>query len=520
MNFEDKIKLHYPLPIAQLYAAVQLEIDPRLQVKKLVELFEGTVRYLALIGLAGYIHHQLADPQVESLRSGLVRPSLGHWVGLLRATSYLLTTSQFQLLGDNLNQNRNSDAVGEATRQLTEMLDLPPKAKRLKIDHFLSIMVEFRNKKDGHGFLPRWQARKIVPSLEAALLLWLEELTILEQQKLVYLAQVEWQEPQFLYRGLNLNTGNYLTSFTSSGAKGLAGSRIYLHHPTSNEFLPLYPFFIFDDDIRLLYVYNELSNQDKLLLRCPYETLGGETPRYLDVNKTMVVGLGLSVPVTDEAIAEETTPATSELPQTPTTTIEEKMQREPEVVPPVSGPDLFTEPSLQPPAALPEVISPSPPLLTFDDVTEQLERRIRQVCRPQARYPVLWIVGPPCSGKTAIAKAVCLRAAWTYIDFTLDPGCLDSLAGQEETYQPETFLKYLHNLCQSTTAEVIILDEIEPLLGWWSWDEQEAFFQKIARATRLRCGVALVTRLRNTSQFEKITPSKNHVFEIPIGVEP
>lgn len=101
-------------------------------------------------------------------------------------------------------------------------------------------------------------------------------------------------------------------------------------------------------------------------------------------------------------------------------------------------------------------------------------------------------------------------------------GCffvLDSLTGREETYQPEDFLKYLRRLCQSTPAEVLVLDEIEPLLGWWSWEEQEAFFQKIARATRLDCGVALVTRLRTVPQLENIAPGKNQVFEIPNGVE-
>lgn len=521
MKLEEKIRLHYPLPITKLYTAVYQETDPRLQVEKLIELFEGTSRFLALIGLAGYIHHQLVDSQVEQLRPGLARPSLGHWVNLLRGTAPLLAPYQFHLLGDKYNQNRNSDVIGEVTRQLTEMLNLPPKAKRLKLDHFLTAVVEFRNKKRGHGSLPRWQAKEIVSPLENALLQWLDELTVLEQQKLVYLTQVEWkEETQFSYHGFNLNVGDAPLSFSSSGTKPLSSNRVYLFNSAGDEYLPLYPFFAFDEDFRLLYVYSELSSQDKPLLRCPFETLGGEAPYYVDVNKAIIVGL-MEAPAEGEST--ETTVDTEVAPvetiaEASTKISDETPQLKPEPVTSSPQPDIFDTGPPQP--ILPQPDLPAPPaIITFDDVVRQLESRVRQVCRPQARYPVLWVLGGPCTGKTSIARAVCQQAGWRYVDFTLDSGCLDSLVGREESYRPEDFLTYIRSLGQVTT-KVVVLDEIEPLLGWWSWDEQEVFFRIIARATRLKCGVALVTRLRNSQQFEKIAPGQNQIFQIPKGVEP
>lgn len=501
MSIVDKIRLHYPLPITKLYAAVQLETDPRLQAQKLVELFEGLVRYLALIGLAGYIHHQLVDPRVEQLRPGLARPSLGHWVNLLKALAPLMIPYHIDLLGNKSTKNRNPDAVGGATRHLAEILDYSAKIRRIKLEHFLDAVVQFRNKKFGHGTLSRPQAKEIVQPLEAALLLWFEELTVLEQHKLVYLAQVEWLEPQFNYRGIDLNVGDSPFSFTAQGSKGLSHSRVYLYSSTNNEFTPLYPFFSFDHDILLLYVYSELSSQDKPLLRCPYETPGAEIPCELDASKNNVIGVGETT--SQDLLTEVTSKMAGATADTPTEPLG-KITKE------AAQPDTSPQPDLLP---------SKPEKITFDGVVQQLENRIWQVCRRRARYPVLWVVGMPCSGKTAIARAVCQHADWQYIDFTLDTGHLDGLIGQEETYQPEDFLRYLRDLCQSTTAEIVVLDEIEPLLGWWHWDEQEVFFKEIARATRLNCGVALVTRLRSVKQLEKIVPGKNQIFEIHKGVK-
>ena len=93
MGVTEKIKFSSPLPIAKLYEAMQLETEPRERTRRLIDLFERTSQYLVLIGLSCYLKQELSDDKVESLRPGLARPSLGHWVELLKAISKSLRTN-------------------------------------------------------------------------------------------------------------------------------------------------------------------------------------------------------------------------------------------------------------------------------------------------------------------------------------------------------------------------------------------------------------------------------------------
>ncbi len=158
--------------------------------------------------------------------------------------------------------------------------------------------------------------------------------------------------------------------------------------------------------------------------------------------------------------------------------------------------------------------------MNFELLTHTIETRVRQVCNSQARYRVLWIIGPPRSGKTSICRFVCRHNGWKYVDFTLEPGFLDSLLGQEETYRPEDFLAFLRLLCSKIVEEVIVLDEIEPLLGLWSWEQQELFFKQVGYATRLTAGVVIVTRLSTTQELVNLLPGTDHICEISQGEEP
>ncbi|HDQ73632.1 MAG TPA: hypothetical protein ENN19_16275 [Chloroflexi bacterium] len=80
MTVGEIIRTQFPLSLAKRYEAVLLEGEPQLRVIRLIELYESSLRHLALVGLAAYRHLGLADEAVESAREGLVRPSLGHWM--------------------------------------------------------------------------------------------------------------------------------------------------------------------------------------------------------------------------------------------------------------------------------------------------------------------------------------------------------------------------------------------------------------------------------------------------------
>lgn len=157
--------------------------------------------------------------------------------------------------------------------------------------------------------------------------------------------------------------------------------------------------------------------------------------------------------------------------------------------------------------------------MSIELLAQRLEAQIQQVCRPQARYRVLWVIGPPRSGKTSLCRFVCRRKDWKYVDFTLEPGFLDRLVGQEEFYRPEDFLGFLQLLCGNIYEEVIVLDEIEPLLGLWTWEQRESFFKQVGHPPRLKAGVVIVTRLLNNQELIKLVPGSDHIFEVTQGAE-
>jgi hypothetical protein len=152
---------------------------------------------------------------------------------------------------------------------------------------------------------------------------------------------------------------------------------------------------------------------------------------------------------------------------------------------------------------------------------QDIEDRVRLVCDAQKRYRVLWITGKPRCGKTSLCRSICVGQGWRYINFTLHQGFLDSLIGREETYRPEDFLADLRRWCAETNEEIMILDEIEPLLSLWTWEQQEVFFKRIGRETNLNIGIAIVTRSRSAQQLYQILLGmhSDHVYEIPEGVD-
>lgn len=305
MDMTEKLRLSYPLPISKLYEIMQLEAEPQLRVQKMLFLFEGIFRYLALIGLASYIHHQLTDPYVEEARIGLKKPSLGNWLGLLRNTASLLESTDFPLLVNGFHHKYEDDSILEATRVLARTLGQKHGWKKADLNKFLGTVVEFRNKKIAHPniLFPVREAREVNTSLEAAINQWLKELAILHQQHLVYIDRVEWQDSRFVYYGTNLNSGTSLFRLELVRNKPVAPGQVYLHEPVNDSLMPLYPFFVFDSDAHLLYIYNELSDKGELILRCPYKAPGARAAHYLECDESIIMGIKPTpeTPTSDDA---------------------------------------------------------------------------------------------------------------------------------------------------------------------------------------------------------------------------
>ncbi|MCQ3973996.1 MAG: hypothetical protein DPW09_11165 [Anaerolineae bacterium] len=311
---EEKIRLHYPLPIAKLFESMLLEDEARQRTRKLVELFERTAQYLVLVGLASYTHYQLFDPQVENLRPDLTRPSLGHWIGLLKTISNALQSRDPGFLTATPNYAYKDEPISNAVQVLNQITRSQP-PKKVKLNNFLDTIVEFRNKKLGHGSLSVAEAKNANPLLESALNQWLESLSVLYERRLLYIARVEWQAPHFVYIGTNLNSGTSYKPLTLQGNKAINHKQVYLHVPTTSELIALNPLFVYNSDTYVLYVYGELSNQNKPLLKCLYEAPGVDASLSLDIDSSVIVG-------THTHPIDHTQPEFDEIPQKLKTTEE------------------------------------------------------------------------------------------------------------------------------------------------------------------------------------------------------
>lgn len=296
----DVINLRYPLPIAKLFEAMGLEMEPRLRLFKLVELFEVTVRHVALVSLAVYDHHRLSDPKVENCRGTLEKPSLGNWVSLLITTASGLGPHHSALGALDPNQIHKNDRISGAIQVIAGILQNPTRSQKFKLSRFLGSMVELRNRKFAHGSITVPEAKRLVEPLEKALMQWLGELAVLRERQLVHIATVAWQDAVYVYSGTNLNSGAVRESLKLEGDTRISNDQVYLYDPTGGDLLPLHPYFIYDDDVRLLYVHDRVSSQGEQTLRCPYEAPSEESERRVETDLAAILGVCQVGPTREE----------------------------------------------------------------------------------------------------------------------------------------------------------------------------------------------------------------------------
>ncbi|MBN1139287.1 MAG: ATP-binding protein [Anaerolineae bacterium] len=296
MTNRNQIRLTFPYPIAKLYEAVRIENEPHQRVRKLIDLYERTAQYLALAGLALYRLHGLQDGQVEALRPGLALPSLGHWVDLLKALSGTLRKEKdVILLTAQPTRVYQEDAIAQAMQTLAGLVEASVPKKPM-LHHFLDTLVQFRNKKIGHGVLSSAEAKQAVGPLEAGLVQWLAEIAPFCDYRLLHIGHVEWSGGHFVCTGTNMDVGTTLDGARLERDTPVEPHRVFWHHLESGELISLHPLFFYDADLHLLYLYSELNPQGRLLLRCPYDAPGAQSTHVLDLDSTVVLGAALQTP--------------------------------------------------------------------------------------------------------------------------------------------------------------------------------------------------------------------------------
>ena len=199
----------YPYPIATAYLKLYQTGDPTGRHERLKDLFEVTVKYLAAIVLAQYVRDRLADgatygsPAVDAALLNLKRPSLGHWVGLLRdvLAHYGRIKQQSALvlpdLYDALFQKRSKADFPALVAAFNHLrAEYTPKeggeVQATTVRDFLDKFVTYRNKQIGHGTAQTVQFYQqkldlLTPALEETLL----AMPYLSQWPLLYIQGVQ-----------------------------------------------------------------------------------------------------------------------------------------------------------------------------------------------------------------------------------------------------------------------------------------------------------------------------------------
>ncbi len=140
---------------------------------------------------------------------------------------------------------------------------------------------------------------------------------------------------------------------------------------------------------------------------------------------------------------------------------------------------------------------------------------VRETCGPNGRYRTLWLIRNPESGNSTFAREVSERAGWHYLNYTIDPRGLATLAGNEGVYQPSAFVRWMTEIAAQVENDIIVIDEIEPLLAWLDFDKLQNFLRTVSRARNLSKGFVLVTRLRSAAnRLPSIVPNRRHFLRL------
>lgn len=147
---------------------------------------------------------------------------------------------------------------------------------------------------------------------------------------------------------------------------------------------------------------------------------------------------------------------------------------------------------------------------------QRATQHVQWSCIQQPRYRVAWLIGPPMSGKTTLARQLSETHAWQYLDYTLTPGYFDRLTTTIEHYLPDNLLSALQTWVHACAAPVLIVDELDALLATWSPEQRRVWASKASRLPNLPCGVLIVTHLleRSTLSYALPDPDVRYCFDL------
>jgi len=149
----------------------------------------------------------------------------------------------------------------------------------------------------------------------------------------------------------------------------------------------------------------------------------------------------------------------------------------------------------------------------MSDLLSRASQRFTDCCIKAPRYRVAWLVGSPQrSRKTLLARQLCERHSWQYLDYTLTPGYFDALADTIDSYQPAQLVAAMCSWCESCDRAVLVLDEIDAMLATWDRNQRRIWAGLAARLQYLPCGLIVVSHFFNVQQLTEYLPDRDQRY--------
>ncbi|MEA2722021.1 MAG: squalene-hopene/tetraprenyl-beta-curcumene cyclase [Candidatus Eremiobacteraeota bacterium] len=266
-EMEGLLTSSFPYPVSRAFSDFQHELDHHRKFQLMVQVYDITMRYAALVGLSGYLLAKEKTDQINALlRSSFKRPSFGDWASLLDA-----------LLHDSAGFAKllHPQLAHELTKPLHNYFDNSP--MKLTLSQLLSSVVSLRNQNLGHGAVRTlYEYKLIIEEQEPKLYSFLDRFAFLAHNNSFLVLASEYDEfgqgdhyKIRIFKGLNISDSDLETaSRLSEGQRDSMVRYVYFQNIANNTIVNLYPFvsYMFCDECKReqFFLFNSMKTRERV----------------------------------------------------------------------------------------------------------------------------------------------------------------------------------------------------------------------------------------------------------------
>jgi hypothetical protein len=265
IKMEQRLQHEFPYPVSHVFFSFQHELDFQRRFQLLLQFYEITIKYVTVVGVAGYLSAKERNESINGLLAGAFkRPSLGDWCSLLHML--LKLSPGFERLL----------APGTANDILAPQLDyLDDTQGKQNLSQVLSHITSLRNTTSGHGALRTlYEYKLMAANEESRVYSFFDRVDFLARSNSFLVLASEYDDfgegdkyKIRIFKGLNISDSDLETvNRLSEGQRETLVRYIYFQNADNNMIVNLYPFvsYMFCTDCKREHFFFYNSRKDKL----------------------------------------------------------------------------------------------------------------------------------------------------------------------------------------------------------------------------------------------------------------